>query len=61
MSAMKRTNSLGWMLLAALATLALGAVEASAYDLSAGSTHTCALDDNGVTLALQKTVAPLGL
>ena len=39
----------GWSLLVALATLALGAMDASGYDLSAGGAHTCAVDDNGVT------------
>ncbi len=39
----------GWLLLVALATLAFGAMDASAYDLSAGGDTTCALDDNGVT------------
>ena len=38
-----------WLLLVALATLAPGAMDASADDLSAGAKHTCALHDNGVT------------
>ena len=39
----------GWLLLFALPTLLSIASAASAYDLAAGSGHTCVIDDNGVT------------
>ena len=38
-----------WFLLASLAVLAFGATDASAYDLAAGTSHVCVIDDNGVS------------
>ena len=38
-----------WMLFFALVTAVFSASATSAYDLAAGESHTCAIDDNGVT------------
>ena len=54
-----------WLLLASLAVLVFGAMDASAYDIAAGVYHTCALDDNGVSCwgdnVSGQTTVPAGL